>query len=235
MSAAIATWALVSARLAAILWVQVLWRTAVPGWGLAAVGLAGMLATLIEPSAALAGSSMEGLVVAAGFEVLLGLVIGLLATLPGYALVGATTMSASVLHAPKRPLVGLAVSLALAVALGIGLHRPLAGALLETFAIMPLAEPEAWLAVWKATGPATILRTAHAMLVLTLALATPVLLTAAVADLVTGLLARGPGPVAVAVAPLQPWLRTAAGILALGASWAAYGHAWADSVRILPR
>jgi hypothetical protein len=41
--------------------------------------------------------------------------------------------------------------------------------------------------------------------------------------------------VPVATAPLQAWLRVAGGILALGASWAAYGHAWADAVRILPR
>jgi flagellar biosynthesis protein FliR len=229
MSAALVTWILALARLSAILWVQVLWRSVVPAWGMVAVGLSATLAMLALPYGSPPVTSMTGLLGIVALEVLLGLVIGLLATLPGYALVGATSGSARVLRAPQGPLGALAVCLALAVALGLGLHRPLVSALLETLSLLPLGDPELWLRIWAERGPVLVVRGAHAMLVLTLALVTPVFLAAAMAGLVTRLVARGPGPVPVAFAVLELWLPAAAGILALGASWAAYGHVWAQS------
>ena len=231
MSAALTTWVLATARLTAILWVQVLWRRAVPAWSLLALGLSMTLATLVpvaEPE------PLGELVVLGAFEVLLGLVIGLLVTLPGHALLGAMGASALVLRTPVKPLARLCVSLTLASALGLGLHRPLLGTLLETFVVLPLAEPTQWIEHWVASGAGPLVRAAHAMLVLALALATPVLLMAAVADLATRSIGRGPGPVAAVVAPLEVWLRAAGGIVALGASWAAYSHVWAESVGIVP-
>jgi flagellar biosynthesis protein FliR len=234
VSVTLVTFVLALARIVAIAWVQVLWRTAVPAWGLVAVGLSAVLATLAPPHEVALPSTATALLVVAVLEVLLGLVIGLIATLPGYALLGATLASAWALRVPRGPLRSLGVCMALAVALGLGLHRPLVGALVETFVILPLGEPAVWLQVWVEQGFPLVLRGAHAMLVLALALATPVLLTAAVADTVTRLVSRGPGPVSVAFAPLEPWLRVAAGLLALGASWAAYGHVWARAAAFVP-
>jgi flagellar biosynthesis protein FliR len=235
MSAAVVTFVLALARLSAIAWTQVLWRTVVPGWGVVAVGLSAIVALTVrapEGTTLPAGGTL--LLVLAALEVMLGLVIGLLAALPGYALLGATSVSAWGLRTARGPLTHLGVCLSLAVALGLGLHRPLLGALLETFAVLPLADPGAWLHVWGAQGGLLVVRGAHAMLVLALALATPVLLTAAVADLVVRLVAAGPGPVSIALGPLEGWLRVAAGVLALGASWAAYGHVWAEAAVRLP-
>lgn len=230
MAASFVIWALAAARLWAILWVQVLWRTAVPAWGLVGAGLAGLVATLVERPGTELPISLGHLVAAVGLELLLGFAIGLVATLPGYALVGAMSASAVVLRAPPRLLVGLGVAVALATALGIGLHRPLVSALLETFTIFHLGDAPAWVHRTAVSGLASLLRAAHAALVLALALATPVLLTAAIAELMTGLVSRGPGPAHAAVSPLRPWLRVAGGLVALGASWGAYGHVWAEAV-----
>ena len=72
-----------------------------------------------------------------------------------------------------------------------------------------------------------VIAAAYAMTVLALALATPVLLTVAVADLATRLLGRGSDPAGALMDALRPWLRTAGALIALGASWAAYPEAWA--------
>jgi flagellar biosynthesis protein FliR len=133
------------------------------------------------------------------------------------------------LRTAPRPLVGLGVAIALATALGIGLHRPLVLAIVETFGVFSLGEPQQWLALTTVLGTPWLLRALHGALLLALALATPVLLTAAVVEVALGLVGQGPGPAAVVMAAVRPWLRTAGGLVALGASWAAYGAVWAGT------
>ena len=153
-------------------------------------------------------------------ELGIGSLLGLLASLPAYALLGAGAGAAVVLRAAPKPLVALTVSIVLATALTLGLHQPLLAAATDTFVWLPLAEP------WSAgLTPSTLATAAHTMLLLALALVTPVLLAGATVEIAARLIGRGPGSATGATA-VVPWLRLAAALVALGASWSAYAPAW---------
>jgi len=144
--------------------------------------------------------------------------------LPGIALLGAAGQTAATLQVPR----GGALPLLLAVAcvaggMLAGVHRPALLASRELLVLWPVGAPAQWLPALPALL-AWLVAAAHACLVLALTLATPVLLTAATLDLGLRLACRG---VAVPLGEaLRPWLCAAAGLVALGAAWAAYPEAW---------
>lgn len=216
-------WLLATARLFAILRVQPAWRLAIgPWWTAVALGLAAMLAVAAVPvSSAL--PEVPGLLDAAVLVVLelgVGALLGLFASLPAYALLGAGAGSAVVLRAAPQPLIALTVSIVLATALALGLHQPVLAAATDTLVWLPLGDP--WSLGLSPSGLATA---AHTMLVLALALVTPVLLAGVTVEIAARLVGRGPGSAAGATS-VAPWLRLAAALVALGASWSAYAPAW---------
>lgn len=231
------TWtlALASVRLWAVLRVQASWRALLgPTWEPIAAALALALAGVACWSSAIAippPDSLAAAIVMLALEFMLGSVIGLLASLPGWALCGASEVASLDLSGAGRPrsLTHTMLALALAAALTLGLHRPLLATLLGSFASLPLAEPLAWASAAELTLtslPGLLLRFSA----LALALATPVLLIRMVVEIGVAALARGPDPAAALLAGLTPGLRFAAAALALVASWSAYPRAWAQGL-----
>lgn len=218
---------LLSVRLFAILRAQVLWRHAVgPLWWLVAAGLSGLvgLGGLATPVGAAPPHDVGILDVV--FELLLGTVLGIVASLPGFALVGAAAASAAPFGAAARSLAALFVILTLAIAMALGLHQALLRVALDTAAAFAVGEPHAWVARADAL---VLARAAHAMLVLALALATPVLLVAAIAEVCLRVVGRGPAGSESPSATSSAIVRGAAALVALGAAWQAYGRAWAEA------
>ena len=213
---------LVSVRLWALLRVAPAWRVVVgPWWNVVAAGLAIALALVIAPSldAPLAASFTE-LAALVVLELVVGTLLGLLAALPAFALLGASAGSAVIVRSLPGPWVALTAALVLATGLSLGIHHPLLTAALDTFTWLPLAEPTA--------APLRLehlTAAAHTLLVLALALVTPALLAGLVLELVTRLVGRGPGPAAAAT-DVAPWFRLAAALIALGVSWSVYAPAW---------
>lgn len=229
-----AAWAasgLLAIRLFGIFAVQPHWRRVVgPWWSAVAVALAVSLAPALLPRGAWLSSADGGTWIGlALLELMLGGVVGLLVALPGYALIGALDVSGRSLglhEASSRVTTGLGLAVVLGLGLSLGLHRPLLVGLSSTLDAWPVGRPSAWL--WSAPDLlGRAITAARGVLVLALALATPVLLTLAVVDLGTRLLGRGPAPAEAMMDALRPWLRTAAALIALGASWSAYPEAWA--------
>ena len=217
------TWILAALRTFAILRAQALWRTAVGvSWPFVAAGLALVLAP------AVAGPSAPQLSwTTAGIELLVGTAIGIVVSLPGWALLGAATASATALRVAPKPMLALTVAFVLAVALSLGLHRPLLFALRET----------GQMGAWAIAGDASwivVARSLHAMTLLALALATPVLLCLAVAHLTLSWLGRGPAGFAPVADAVTPWIGAAGALVALGASWQAYGAIWAHAALGVP-
>lgn len=217
-------WVLAAIRTFAILRAQVLWRTAVgPVWPLVAAGLAVVLAPTVATS-----SAPPLTITTAALELLLGTAIGIVAALPGWALVGAASASAATLRTSPKPFVALTIAFVSATALALGLHQPLLVALRETTAQISTTTIGGQLS-WT-----LVARSLHAMTVLALALATPVLLCAAVAHLVLSWLGRGPAGMGPLADALTPWIAAAGALVALGASWQAYGAVWAGAALGVP-
>lgn len=202
---------------------QVLWREALgTTWEAVAAGLAVCLAIVGAPDVEFGLGAWATIAVC---EFLLGSVTGALLSLPGQALLGAAGQSAAMLlHGGSgRGTVRVLVVACLVGGLAADLHHPLLVSLQQHAAVWPVGEPARW---WPAAAGlgAQVVGAAHACLGLAFTLATPVLLAVAVLDLTLRLTTRG-----VATAPgeaLRPWLATAAALVALGASWAAYPEAW---------
>jgi flagellar biosynthesis protein FliR len=231
--AQLAVWSWAAARIWAVLRAQALWRVAIgPLWWLVALVPSLALAPLAAgPAPAYVGfSSFAGLLVV---ELLLGTSIGLVATLPGYALLGVGETAGTLLGARavgSRGVAWFCVVFVLAISLMLGLHRPLLGSILATFDTWPVGDPVAWSWVVRDELADTIVAAAHGMTVLALALATPVLLAIVVVDVAVRLFGRGPAPAGPAADSLVPWLRVALALVALGASWSAYTGAWTRAV-----
>jgi type III secretory pathway component EscT len=227
----VAVW--VALRLFGVLAVQPHWRRVLGGWwwpvsAVLALALVPAVAPAIVGDAVVARTTTDWIALGL-LELLLGAVIGGLVGLPGYALIGALDGSGRALglHAGgSRVMTGLGLALVLGGALALDLHRPLLVGLVSTFDAWALAQPAAWIEL-STDGLARTVVAARGMLVLALALATPVLLTVAVVDLGLRLLGRGPTPAEPITEAVRPWLRTAAALVALGASWSTFPDAWA--------
>jgi hypothetical protein len=121
----------------------------------------------------------------------------------------------------------LHLALAGSLALALDLHRPLLAGLRGMVARWPVGRPESWSFGLELAAVAELLRDAC---VLALGLATPVLLAAAIAELVLAAASRVPLLAAMSAAS-RPWIVAAAALAALGGAWAAYPDAW---LRALP-
>lgn len=232
MSGALAVVLLASARLWACLRVQASWRWAVGiHWEWIAGALAVSLAVLAWAGGRLGASvavDATAIVVALGFELVLGSVLGLAISLPGWALVGAAQESEQGLawQGESGSLTRLLVTASLAAGLALGLHAPLCAGLLGLFDRFVLAQPSAWLPALDEL-PGYLIDRSAAILLLGLALATPVLLTRMIVSLCLASLGRERHDARELVDVLSPGLRLAAGLVALGAAWSAYPEAFA--------
>jgi flagellar biosynthesis protein FliR len=223
---------LASARLWACLRVQASWRWAVGvHWEWIAGALAISLAVLAWTGGRLGASvTLNGsaIIVALVFELLLGSVLGLAISLPGWALVGAAQESEQALawQGESGSLTRLLVAGSLAAGLALGLHAPLCAGLLGLLDRFALAQPSAW---WPALAelPSYLIDRSAAILLLGLALATPVLLTRMIVSLCLASLGRERADARELVDVLAPGLRLGAGLVALGAAWSAYPEAFA--------
>jgi len=220
-------WGLVAVRLWALFRVHPIWRLAIgPWWNVVAAGLAGIVALGAGSAVTTTpvATTWVELGVLVGVELVVGTLLGLLVSLPGYALLGAASSSAVALRTSATPVVGLGVALILATALSLGLHRPLLVGALDTVAVVPLGEPLA-----APLTAAAISAAAQTTVLLALALATPALLAGVTFEVAARLVGRGPGP-ATAAADTAPWFRLAAALVALGASWSAYAPSWTTAL-----
>lgn len=230
---------LASARLFALLRVQAAARMLVGArWELIAAALALVLAGL----AVLAGVRAEpapgeplDLLLLVLVELMSGTLIGMLASLPGWALCGAATQSEQVLCGESEGEAGslslLLVAGSLACGLSLGLHRPLLTAAIDGLSSLPLGDPLAWPDAARLALTALPQLLVHAT-TLALALATPVLLTRLVVTIGVASLGRDSDFDAMLLAAWVPGLRFAAALLALGAAWTAYPHAWAAGLGV---
>jgi flagellar biosynthesis protein FliR len=223
VSLGVVLWA--ALRLFGLLRVQVLWREAVgPAWEAVAAGLAVCVALVVTPATADVAVATPAWWLVAGCEFLFGSVTGMLLSLPGQALLGAGGQGELlVLHGARGRLAALFAVACVAGGLAADLHRPLLVSLQRHLSVWPVGEPARWMSGLDAFATQAIAG-GHAYLVLAFTLATPVLLAYAVIDLTLRWTVRG-----VATTPgdaLRPWLATAAALVALGASWAAYPDAW---------
>ena len=215
-----------AARVAAVLWSQVLWRTAVgPLWWPLAAGLAITMAPVTGEGGAPA--EVDDPWAALVLELLLGLVLGLVVALPGYALLGATAVAGRVTGLGATTDAGLRLvvtGLVVALGLGAGLHRPLLATLRDTFMWLPVGRPHEW---WHGEDAwLQVAAAAHGATVLALAFASPVLLAAAVVETASMLFAGGPFPAATIADAIRGWVQAVLALVALAASWAAYPQAW---------
>lgn len=225
----LATWAWLALRLLAILHAQAIWREAAGGmWWAIAAALAAALAAAWNPVGGQAVAWLPWLL-AAGFEVLLGAVIGALVSLPGEAAVGAARRSGAALGLGRpRAFTALQLALAGSLALALALHRPLLLALRSCVARWPVGDPTRW---GLELDVSAVVAAGHDASLLALGLATPVLLTTAVVELALAGAATSGSFVALTGA-LRPWLVAAAALVALGAAWAIHPDAWLGA---LPR
>ena len=227
--------ALVALRLFAILRMQPLWSAALGAvWIPVAAGLSMVLALVVVTSPGVAplpdDTSLPTWIVLGGLELVLGTVIGAFASLPGHALLGAAATSATLLRTSPRPFVALTVAIAMTAALAAGLHHPLLEVLTDGVRVIPPGRPEAWLSSAHADLLPTLVVALDGLLVLGLCFAAPVLLTVATVRFGLGAIALGPSPARAVVDGLDAWVAVALALVALGASWAVYPHAWARAM-----
>lgn len=230
-----AVWWLAAARLFGLLRAQAAPRAAMgPTWALMSAALALLLAPLlIRGGSGPVELGGVGLLLAVGFELLLGTVLGAFVALAGHALIGGAQVSASTLLPAEHRggLVLLTVCLGLGLGLGLGMHRPLLAALADLGGRFPLGDPVGWLAPDAGgAGLEHVVAAARSATVLALALATPVLLVHLVLEALTGLAAgRSGGPVSSgrdATELVGGWVRVALCLLALSAAWLTFPEAW---------
>ncbi len=229
-------WLFVAVRLWALLRAQAIPREAVGSpviWEAVALLLAACLALGLTASAEtlwVASALDSRLVIALLFEFALGSVLGQWTSLLGHALLGAAGVSAQVLSTVRgtgegRGLVVLIAALTAACAFAMGVHRPLLAAMVTSVELWPPGSPERWLEL-ETMALERVVWAAREMLVLALALASPVLLCAVLTDAALRLLGRGPASVGGVIDAFRPWASTALALAALAAAWQAYPEAW---------
>jgi flagellar biosynthesis protein FliR len=224
----IATTILLTIRWFLVLRLQPHWSLAVGrAWWPLAAGLAFAMASL-GASAGATASLEAGWAVAIAAEVLLGAAIGVLISLPAYALLGGAAASASALRTVPGPFVRLCVSGALVAALALGMHHVGLTVVRDQSLAWPPGDPSQW--VLGAQLLPVLVTQLDAMLLLALTLATPVLLTTCVLRAAVAVVGTGPGPAASLAAAVGPTAAALGAVLAFAASWAVYPVGWARAV-----
>ncbi len=221
---------LLAIRMTAIAVVQPLWRA---GLGRAWLWVSGFVAVLLgvlaAPAAGPLGPSVAGLpsfAALAVWEVLLGLVIGALASLPSHAFLGAAALSAGVLRTPAGTFTGLSTALVLSAGLALGIHHGLIELLLATCSSFEVGQPLAWVSVHgEGLGP-RLIGGLGGLIALGLAFATPVLLGQAVVRTLLGLVGSGHRGASWVDRGIRSWAAAAVSLLALGTSWAVFSASW---------
>src|SRR5688572_7548843 len=142
--------ALGTIRVWAILRVQAVWRTALgPVWELLALAF-GLLVTLSMVSGQ--GAVEPGGVVhwfeLAVCEFVGGTVVGLLASLPGHALVGAAGTQAQMLRTTPGAWSARVVVLVATLAMALQVHHASLDALSSILATWKVGQPQTWVVVW---------------------------------------------------------------------------------------
>ena len=235
VEALLGPFALVAVRVFAILRMQPLWGAALGGaWVPVAAAFAGVLGIVVvtDPGFVAPGEvSLVGWVGLAGLEFVLGTVIGALASLPGHALIGAAGASAQLLKTAVRSFVGLAV----AISPDRGpRRRPASPPHRGADRRLPLAPR-------RHSEPVAVDRRPS----ISSACSSP--RSTACSSSVSPWsrrscsrsrspasgsqpVARGPAPSHALAPAFDAWLGVALALIALGASWAVYPHAWARAM-----
>lgn len=222
--------ALLGLRVIAIVRVQPAWRATL-GVALLPVAVVTAMVVAVAATPRLLGAAVlapSEWWIAAAIEVVLGTVIGHALALLGHVVVGHGTVGAIALRVPPGPWTALVLALAGAAAIGLGLHRPLVGALVDLAVLAPPGDPLALLG-GISLGDRVVGLVVDAT-VLALALATPVLLPAVTVELVAAALARGPGAAALVGPALAPLVRMGAVLIALAAAWSIALVRWAEAM-----
>lgn len=222
---ATAAWGWLALRLFGILRVQALWHAAAGrAWSWIAAGVAMLLAAAWSRSGLAVGwTTWLWLGV---WEVLLGVVLGLFVGLPGDALVGAARQTAACLGlGASRGWVTLQAALAGSLGLALEVHHGLLTGLRGATTRWELGEPAAWGVPVDLDGCVDL---ARELLLLGFGLATPVLLTALVTDLVLAGASRG-ALLQRSLGALRPWVVLWLGLGAFTAAWESYPEAWLGS------
>ena len=194
-------------------------------WGAVAAGLGvGVAVSSDGPGVSLA--SAQDWIVALGLEIGLGAVLGILVSLPAYALLGGATATAAALRTLPMPFVRMSVSAALVVALSLRLHHPALVALRDQALVFPPGQATHGIAPDLLSTLAVQL---DGLLILALTLATPVLLTVVVVRAAVAAVGAGPTVARPFSDAVGPALATAAALLAFAASWSVYPAGWARS------
>ncbi len=194
-------------------------------WWLVALGIAVGVAASADGAVVLPASP-GGWVIALLGEAALGAGLGVLASLPAYALIGGAAASAAALRTAPAPLVRACVSAALVAALGLGLHHPALLVLRDQTAVLPPGRPDAWLPELSGLLPNVVVQL-DAMLVVALTLATPVLLTVVMVRSVVAVVGTGPEVAKPFSDAVGPALATLAALVAFAAAWSVYPVGWA--------
>jgi type III secretory pathway component EscT len=229
------TWgSLVWLRVWSTLRVQVLWARIVGGsWWLVSAALAWALTLSLAGQADLSAFAWSGLqtwVVLALREFAIGTLWGVVVALPTHAVLGVATEIRNFFSTPSGgdALVISISSLALLLAIGLGLHHPTLLALSDAMNVIQVGAAE--LSQWSREPLELVSRLARDLLTLALALSTPLFLSLAVADTVIGGWAKGFAVEARAARAAASWLRASAALLALGASWLSFPQTWARAL-----
>jgi type III secretory pathway component EscT len=227
------TWAWI--RIWALLRVQPIWSRVTGGsWWIISAGAA---FALLLPLAAAGGAHVPmrwpGLdawfAIAIG-EFTFGSIWGLLVSLPTYAMAGTAAQIEREFGGESASSATslLVLTLGMALALGLGAHRPLLLSMAETHAAFPVGAPLAL--AYEVDLTELCLRLGRDVLTLALALLTPLLLSLAVCDSLVFSVTRAFAPQDAPTRVVLSWLRLSVALLALGASWMTFPEAWARTL-----
>lgn len=243
--AALVLWMAVAARCFGALGVQLLFVRVVGPWWIPVCGALSLLlgpllygpVLAVDPgaldrAAALAGAGNSTvwwvLMGSLGLEALLGAVIGAAVTLPAAGALGVSELFAGQRRGRAEALTPLVVAATLVTAFGLGLHHHALAALTALFVGFGCLDPGGWVST--ALRVQTLVEHLHAVLVLALALCSPVWLTRMVASLIAGAWASGSRVAQSSSRVISSGLAASLGLLALYAAIESYPHVWGRSL-----
>lgn len=194
-------------------------------WALAAVLAAVLAAADATTAVGLPPVDASSLVFAMLAELALGATVGVIIGWAATAIVGASATAATILRVPSAPWLLLVGAMVLGAALQLELHHAAFRASAALRLAFPIGDPSTWLGV--VDDGELVVAWGGGMTALALALATPAVLVAAICDLVSAAIARGPGAASALAAASGSSLRLAAVLVALAASWSIDLPRWA--------